>query len=125
MSFYYGLIIYFYRFVEDMNPMYLQDKVEKVLRHLNAIQEILQKHPETSYIIPLFWQGFMAGSEAMTVYLQNGFNLWGQHIAQTGIGTYWNARQIMMEIWRRKNHNVKNNTWVDVLRDWKTNVMLT
>ena len=125
MSFYYGLIIYFYRFVEDMNPMYLQDKVEKVLCHLNAIQEILQKHPETSYIIPLFWQGFMAGSEAMTVYLQNGFNLWGQHIAQTGIGTYWNARQIMMEIWRRKNHNVKNNTWVDVLRDWKTNVMLT
>ncbi|VEU24168.1 DEKNAAC105373 [Brettanomyces naardenensis] len=125
MSFYYGLIIYFYRFVEDVNPMYLQDRVEKVLHHLNAIQDILEKHPETSYIIPLFWQGFIAGSEAMTLYLQNGFNLWGQHIAQTGIGTYWNARQIILEIWRRKNHNVKNNSWTDVLRDWKTNVMLT
>lgn len=125
MSFYYGLTIYFYRFVEDVNPMYLQDRVEKVLYHLNAIQDILQKHPETSYIIPLFWQGFIAGSEAMTLYLQNGFNLWGQHIAQTGIGTYWNARQIMLEIWRRKNHNVKKNSWIDVLRDWKTNVMLT
>ncbi|KGK34578.1 hypothetical protein JL09_g6274 [Pichia kudriavzevii] len=59
----------------------------------------------------------------MTLYLQNGFNKWGQDIAQTGIGTYWNARQIMLEIWRRKNHNVKSNSWVDVLRDWKTNVI--
>jgi len=101
------------------------ERIEKVLYHLNKIQEILENNKETSYIIPLFWQGFIAGSEAMTLYLQNGFNKWGQDIAQTGIGTYWNARQIMLEIWRRKNHNVKNNSWVDVLRDWKTNVMLT
>lgn len=125
MSFYHALIIYFYRFIEDVNPMYLLERVEKVLYHLNKIQEILENNKETSYIIPLFWQGFIAGSEAMTLYLQNGFNKWGQDIAKTGIGTYWNARQIMLEIWRRKNHNVKNNSWVDVLRDWKTNVMLT
>lgn len=125
MSFYHALIIYFYRFIEDVNPMYLLERIEKVLYHLNKIQEILENNKETSYIIPLFWQGFIAGSEAMTIYLQNGFNKWGQDIAQTGIGTYWNARQIMLEIWRRKNHNVKNNSWVDVLRDWKTNVMLT
>ena len=125
MSFYHALIIYFYRFIEDVNPMYLLERIEKVLFHLNKIQEILENNKETSYIIPLFWQGFIAGSEAMTLYLQNGFNKWGQNIAQTGIGTYWNARQIMLEIWRRKNHNVKNNSWVDVLRDWKTNVMLT
>lgn len=125
MSFYYGLMIYFYRFVEDVDPLYLQDRIEKVLHHLNAIQDILEQHPETSYIIPLFWQGFIAGSEAITIYLQNGFNIWGQHIARTGVGSYWNSRQIMLEIWRRKNHNVKNSSWVDVLRDWKTNVMLT
>jgi arginine metabolism regulation protein II len=125
MSFYHALIIYFYRFIENVNPMYLLERIEKVLLHLNKIQEILENNKETSYIIPLFWQGFIAGSEAMTLFLQNGFNKWGQDIAQTGIGTYWNARQIMLEIWRRKNHNVKNNSWVDVLRDWKTNVMLT
>lgn len=125
MSFYHALVIYFYRFIENVNPMYLLERIEKVLYHLNKIQEILENNKETSYIIPLFWQGFIAGSEAMTLYLQNGFNKWGQDIAQTGIGTYWNARQIMLEIWRRKNHNVKNNSWVDVLRDWKTNVMLT
>lgn len=125
MSFYHALVIYFYRFIEDINPMYLLERIEKVLHHLNKIQEILENNKETSYIIPLFWQGFIAGSEAMTLYLQNGFNKWGQDIAQTGIGTYWNARQIMLEIWRRKNHNVKSNSWVDVLRDWKTNVMLT
>lgn len=125
MSFYHALVIYFYRFIENVNPMYLLERIEKVLHHLNKIQEILENNKETSYIIPLFWQGFIAGSEAMTLFLQNGFNKWGQDIAQTGIGTYWNARQIMLEIWRRKNHNVKNNSWVDVLHDWKTNVMLT
>lgn len=125
MSFYHALVIYFYRFIENVNPMYLLKRIEQVLYHLNKIQEILENNKETSYIIPLFWQGFIAGSEAMTLYLQNGFNKWGQDIAQTGIGTYWNARQIMLEIWRRKNHNVKNNSWPDVLRDWKTNVMLT
>lgn len=125
MSFYHALVIYFYRFIENVNPMYLLQRIEQVLYHLNKIQEILENNKETSYIIPLFWQGFIAGSEAMTLYLQNGFNKWGQDIAQTGIGTYWNARQIMLEIWRRKNHNVKNNSWPDVLHDWKTNVMLT
>ncbi|KAG7806839.1 hypothetical protein KL921_004633 [Ogataea angusta] len=125
MSFYHGLVIYFYRFVEDVNPMYLQERVEKVLGHLDQIQNIVEQHKDTCYIIPLFWQGFVAGSEAMTVFLQNGYNLWGHKISQTGVGTYWNARQIMLEIWRRKNYNHKNDSWPDVLRDWKTNVMLT
>lgn len=125
MSFYHALVIYYYRFVEDVNPIYLQERVEKVVFHLNKIQEILEQHKKTSYIIPLFWQGFIAGSEAMTMYLQNSFNKWGQDIAQTGVGTYWNARQIMLEIWRRKNHNIPNNDWTDVLKDWKTNIMLT
>ncbi|KAG7887265.1 hypothetical protein KL925_004616 [Ogataea polymorpha] len=125
MSFYHGLVIYFYRFVEDVNPMYLQERVEKVLNHLDQIQNIVEQHKDTCYIIPLFWQGFVAGSEAMTVFLQNGYNLWGHKISQTGVGTYWNARQIMLEIWRRKNYNHKNDSWPDVLRDWKTNVMLT
>lgn len=125
MSFYHALVIYFYRFAEDVNPIYLQERVEKVVFHLNKIQEILEQHKKTSYIIPLFWQGFIAGSEAMTLFLQNSFNKWGQDIAQTGVGTYWNARQIMLEIWRRKNHNIPNNDWRDVLKDWKTNILLT
>lgn len=125
MSFYHALVIYFYRFVQNVNPIYLQERVEKVVFHLNKIQEILEQHKKTSYIIPLFWQGFIAGSEAMTLYLQNSFNKWGQDIASTGVGTYWNARQIMLEIWRRKNHNIANNDWTDVLKDWKTNIMLT
>ncbi|KAH3666903.1 hypothetical protein OGAPHI_003353 [Ogataea philodendri] len=125
MSFYHALVIYFYRFVEDVNPMYLQDRVEKVLNHLDQIQNIVEEHKNACYIIPLFWQGFVAGSEAMTVFLQNGYNLWGHKISQTGVGTYWNARQIMLEIWRRKNCNHQGDSWPDVLKDWKTNVMLT
>ncbi|KAI0461082.1 hypothetical protein LJB42_001413 [Komagataella kurtzmanii] len=124
MSFYHGLVIYFYRFIEDINPNYLQEYVEKVLVHLNRIQEIVQSDKDI-LIIPLFWQGFIAGSEAMTVYLQNGFKKWGTDISKTGIGTYWVARQIMLEVWRRKNFNEKKSNWIDVIRDWDMNVMLT
>ncbi|CDK28715.1 unnamed protein product [Kuraishia capsulata CBS 1993] len=124
MSFYHGLAVYFYRGVRNMNPLYLQERVEKVLNHLNEIQSIVEKN-EGTFIIPLFWQGFVAGSEAMTVFLQKGFNLWGQNISKTGIGSYWVARQIMLEVWRRKNSNAKKHTWADVIHDWGTNVMLT
>lgn len=123
MSFYHGLIIYFNRLIRHVNPMFLQEHVEKVLIHLNKIQEIVDLNKD-ALIIPLFWQGFIAGSEAMTVFLQTGFKSWGHNISKTGIGTYWVARQIMLEVWRRRNHNEKKGTWMDVIREWEMNVML-
>ncbi|ODV97642.1 hypothetical protein PACTADRAFT_23729, partial [Pachysolen tannophilus NRRL Y-2460] len=127
LSFYHGLIIYFHRMVNNVNPMYLQEHVEKVLIHLNLIQAIVENKPANDknlLIIPLFWQGFIAGSEAMTVFLQNGFKNWGTQISKTGIGSYWVARQIMLEVWRRKNFNEKRNSWCNVIKDWEMNVML-
>lgn len=121
MSFYYALTIYFNRLIQDIDPVKLQQKVELTLNHLNSIQTIISK--ENVGIIPLFWQGFIAGCEATYPELQMGYKKWGADIAQY-LGSYWGARQIMLEVWRRKRLKLPNDNWVGVVNDWEMNLML-
>lgn len=121
MSFYHALRIYFSRLVKGVKPAEIQDHVEKTLNHLNAIQSLIKKGDAS--IIPLFWQGFMAGCEALTPELQMGFKKWGADIAQY-LGSYWGARQIMLEVWRRKKVKETRDDWVSVIKDWEMNLML-
>lgn len=121
LSFYYALTIYFNRLINAVPPEEVQPKVEKTLEHLNAIQALIAK--DEAAIIPLFWQGFIAGCEATSNDLQMGFKKWGADIAQY-LGSYWGARQIMLEVWRRKRMNEPRDDWVSVIRDWEMNLML-
>lgn len=121
MSFYYGLTIYFKRLVKQENPTDLQDKVKLTLSHLNSIQKLIVK--ENVGIIPLFWQGFIAGCEATSSELQMGYKKWGADISQY-LGSYWGARQIMLEVWRRKRLSLSKDDWVGVINDWEMNLML-
>lgn len=121
MSFYHALSIYFERLIEETPPEKLQDKVAQTLEHLNLIQGLIAK--DEAHIIPLFWQGFIAGCEAVTSDLQMGFKKWGADIAQY-LGSYWGARQIMLEVWRRKKLQEPRADWVNVIQDWEMNLML-
>ncbi|EGV61382.1 hypothetical protein CANTEDRAFT_94289 [Yamadazyma tenuis ATCC 10573] len=121
MSFYYALTIYFNRLIKDQHPSTLQDKVKVTLEHLNSIQRLISK--ENVGIIPLFWQGFIAGCEAVTPDVQVGYKKWGADIAQY-LGSYWGARQIMLEVWRRKRLHLAKDDWVGVITDWEMNLML-
>lgn len=121
MSFYHALVIYFSRFIKDTPPTKLQTRVVKTLNHLNSIQDLIAK--DEAAIIPLFWQGFIAGCEALSTDLQMGFKKWGADIAQY-LGSYWGARQIMLEVWRRKSLKESRDDWVSVVQDWEMNLML-
>lgn len=121
MSFYHALVIYFSRFIKDVSPTKLQTRVVKTLNHLNSIQDLIAK--DEAAIIPLFWQGFIAGCEALSTDLQMGFKKWGADIAQY-LGSYWGARQIMLEVWRRKSLKESRDDWVSVVQDWEMNLML-
>lgn len=121
MSFYHALVIYFSRFIKDVSPTELQTRVVKTLNHLNSIQDLIAK--DEAAIIPLFWQGFIAGCEAISTDLQMGFKKWGADIAQY-LGSYWGARQIMLEVWRRKSLKEPRDDWVSVVQDWEMNLML-
>lgn len=119
--FHYALTIYFDRFILDTPIERVQPAVRHTLNHLNAIIRLIQKG--TARIIPLFWQGFIAGCEATLSELQQGFKQWGADIAQY-LGSYWGARQIMLEVWRRRSHHEAHDDWVHVIKDWRTNLML-
>lgn len=121
MSFYHALTIYFKRLIQEVSPEEVQDKVAQTLEHLNLIQKLIAK--DEAHIIPLFWQGFIAGCEAVSLNLQMGFKKWGADIAQY-LGSYWGARQIMLEVWRRKKMNERRTDWVSVIQDWEMNLML-
>lgn len=120
-SFYHALWIYFNRFIIEIDPKLVQTRVSKTLDHLNSIQSLIAKGDAN--IIPLFWQGFIAGCEATSINLQMGFKKWGADIAQY-LGSYWGARQIMLEVWRRKRMNEVHDDWVSVIHDWEMNLML-
>lgn len=121
MSFFHALCIYFSRHIKETPPAEIQDKVAQTLEHLEHIQKLIAK--DEAHIIPLFWQGFIAGCEAVTVELQLGFKKWGADIAQY-LGSYWGARQIMLEVWRRKKMAESRDDWVSVISDWEMNLML-
>lgn len=121
MSFYHALTIYFKRLIDGIAPLEVQTAVEKTLGHLDAIQKLIARGE--AVIIPLFWQGFIAGCEATLLHLQMGFKKWGADIAQY-LGSYWGARQIMLEVWRRKRMNEARDDWVSVIQDWEMNLML-
>ncbi|KAM9911384.1 hypothetical protein OXX80_006950 [Metschnikowia pulcherrima] len=121
MSFYHALSIYFDRLINEVPPEKVQSEVAETLAHLNSIQRLIAK--DEAHIIPLFWQGFIAGCEATSPELQTGFKKWGADIAQY-LGSYWGARQIMLEVWRRKKVKETRDDWVSVIQDWEMNLML-
>lgn len=121
MSFYYALTIYFRRLIQEVSADAIQEKVVQTLEHLNMVQKLIAS--DEAHMIPLFWQGFIAGCEAVSVPLQTGFKNWGADIAQY-LGSYWGARQIMLEVWRRKRMNEARDDWVSVIQDWEMNLML-
>lgn len=121
LSFYHALTIYFNRLIREIAATEVQDKVEITLHHLNSIQKLIAKGEAS--MIPLFWQGFIAGCEALSLNLQMGFKKWGADIALY-LGSYWGARQIMLEVWRRKRMKETRDDWVSVIQDWEMNLML-
>lgn len=116
-----ALTIYFDRLILGVAVADVQEAVKLTLDHLNAVNNLIDKG--SAVIIPLFWQGFIAGCEAILAELQQGFKQWGAAIAQY-LGSYWGARQIMLEVWRRRNNRMVNDDWVHVIKDWNTNLML-
>ncbi|SCU86204.1 LADA_0D12992g1_1 [Lachancea dasiensis] len=123
MSFYHSLIIYYQTMVRSTNHEEVQVNVLEVLVHLNTLTDLIQH--KGIKIVPLIWQGFMAGCAAISTNLQIQFKEWAAKHARSGIGSYWGARQIMFEVWRRRLNGENCDNWFDVYKDWEMNLMLS
>lgn len=123
MSFYNSLLIYFFTMIEEQNHTDVQSYVNKVLFHLTSIRELIVS--KGVKIVPLMWQGFIAACESTETETQQEFRRWAAGLATNGMGSYWGARQVMFEVWRRRSNNEGGDSWYDVYKDWEMNLMLS
>ena len=100
----------------------IQENVRNALTYLNKLTELINKGVK---IVPLIWQGFIAGCSAIDTDLQLQYKEWAARLANSGMGSYWGARQIMFEVWRRRVNGENCDNWFNVYRDWEMNLMLS
>lgn len=127
MSFYYGLCVYYYNFIKNQDYESLNVEVWKVIYHLQQIEFLKDSSAgkEGIKLIPLIWQGFIAGCLCSDPEVQSEFKTWFDTVSLTGAGSYRGAIQIMFEVWRRRDNNELGDDWLSVSRDWEMNIMLT
>ncbi|CAI4047564.1 Arg81p SKDI_13G0400 [Saccharomyces kudriavzevii IFO 1802] len=123
MSFYFSLIIYYFTMARSLNCQFLQNYVAKVLDHLNSMDELVKQ--KKVKIVPLIWQGFMAGCACTDEIRQQEFRKWAAKLAESGMGSYWGARQVMLEVWRRRKEDEPGDNWYSIYKDWEMNLMLS
>lgn len=121
-SFYFSLIIYYFTMARNLGYDLLQTYVEKVLMHLQLITDLSEK--KNIKVLPLIWQGFIAGCASTSPEIQQQFKVWAAKFAANGMGSYWGPRQIMFEVWNRRNHGKEGDDWYTVYKDWNMNLML-
>ncbi|CCF60824.1 hypothetical protein KAFR_0L02130 [Kazachstania africana CBS 2517] len=122
MSFYNGLLIYYFSLVRHLTDESLQPYVVRVLSHLKSLNEITEE--KALIISTSVWQGFIAGCSCISPEVQNDFKDWATRLGSSGIGSYWGLRQIMYEVWRRKQNGKEGATWFSLQKEMKIILLL-
>jgi arginine metabolism regulation protein II len=121
-SFHNALIVYYFTLVRELGDIFLQKHCTDCVEHLENLQKM--NEAGTVMILPMFWQGFITGCSATEPALRNRFREWAAKLATVGLGSYWGARQIMFEVWRRRKNSEINDNWLSVHKEWEMNLML-
>lgn len=122
MAYYNSISIYYFTMVRGLDHILLQKYSINTLDNLTSLQNLINE--KKVKILPLIWPGFIAGCSAINKDLQNKFRDWAASLAKVGMGSYWGARQIMFEVWRRRESKQNDDNWLSVHRDWEMNLML-
>jgi arginine metabolism regulation protein II len=131
-----ALVIFFYRRIRNVNPWILQSHVDDIIRALASYDQALTWQRVDGP--GLVWPAFMAACEAIVTTKRNHLMRWvEQASAKTGLHYYGQAKEIIEEVWRRRDassvqtddSNRYNrakastqspmSTWMDILREKK------
>lgn len=123
-AFYYALLIYHYTNVREVNPASLQGFVSTVLDKLNNLLA-LNRDKSNPLIIPLLFPVFVAACEALGKDMQKRFEDFFDRLSMQGLGTYYQARMVVKEVWKRRDNNQERFAWRHVLQDRNVNIMLS
>lgn len=97
-----ALVLYFYRRIRSVNPCILQGYVTQIIDAIRDFESALAHHgiegPGTG------WPAFMAGCEAIGAERREFLLHWMERAgAKCGMPAYARAREIMVEVWRRRD----------------------
>lgn len=123
MSFFNSLVIYYFTMIRDLNHILLQEYSKNCIKYLEQLQNLIKD--KKVKMLPLMWQGIIGGCSAVDKSLQDRYRDWAASLSETGMGSYWGARQIMFEVWRRRENKQNNDDWFSVHKDWEMNIMLS
>ncbi|KAH8805348.1 fungal-specific transcription factor domain-containing protein [Xylogone sp. PMI_703] len=120
---YYALLVYFFRRVRHTNPVLLQIYVEHVVANLNAHDEAIKLFNLNAGGI--VWPSFIVACEASSADLRHRTLQCLYNAGSHGFRNYESAVSVVKEVWRRRDRGSSDVSWVDVLREWGTRLVLT
>ncbi|EEU38891.1 uncharacterized protein NECHADRAFT_55664 [Fusarium vanettenii 77-13-4] len=111
-----ALLIYFYQRIRRVNPMILQSIIDDVIIALQDYDQALKQ--QGLEISGTAWPALIAGSEAESKIQREQIMAWiDTRILATRFGSYDTAKEIIEEVWARKDGESPLATWMDVCRD--------
>lgn len=116
IAFYHSLCIYHYTIVRDIPAEKLQDKARLVLKYLEDMLQF-NRNSSSPVIVPLLFPAFIAACETTEGNLAKQFDEWFDQICIDGLGTYFQARKVIKEVWRRRSLGSADCRWHQVLSD--------
>ncbi|RSL47808.1 hypothetical protein CEP54_013213 [Fusarium duplospermum] len=111
-----ALLIYFYQRIRRVNPMILQSIIDDVIKALKDYDGALKQ--QGLEISGTAWPALIAGSEAESKAQRDQIIAWIEtRILATGFGSYYTAKEIIEDVWERRDGTSNLATWMDVCRD--------
>ncbi|OAA70112.1 C6 transcription factor [Akanthomyces lecanii RCEF 1005] len=108
-TFHQAVILFYYRRVQNINGLMLQDGVQKVLANLSATDE-----PHEA--APLLWPAFLAACEAIEPFLREGLEDWLVRMGErTCIPAFGAVAEMARQVWAlREEKRDYTLSWFDV-----------
>jgi arginine metabolism regulation protein II len=120
-----AVIIFFYRRIRRLNPLLLQPHARKVILNLEqAEQKKLGLSVANTGIV---WPGFIAAAETTEPDLQErAYKLLRNCARTSGLRNFDVASDFLHDLWTIRRHNGDSNiSWVNLVRDRKSALILT
>ena len=106
-----ALVLYFYRRVRSVNSCILQGYVTQIIDAITDFESALAQHGLDDGGPGTGWPVFLAGCEAIGAERREFLLNWMERAeAKCGIPAYARARDIMVEVWRRRAGGSGNNS---------------
>lgn len=128
-----GLLIFFYRRIQYLDPRLLQPYVTDVIQALKDSKAVCLTH-NVEGSGPA-WPAFMAGCEAISQTDRDFVSSWmDQAYSKTGFSRFKTCRECMEMVWQRRSEAYRkkdpsaadpNWSWIDICREQDLHLMLS